>query len=142
MVNIEMSIKINYNTQINCAESEAVIRAAAAVQRDIKKTFIKSEEAGAGVCLVRKQGLADEAFRIFVETGHLKIEASDDLGFIYGLYEFSRSILGIADFWFWNDQNILLRKETEIAEDYECLSKPAKVKYRGWFVNDEVLLHA
>ena len=43
---------------------------------------------------------------------------SDDLGFIYGLYEVSRSVLGVNEFWFWNDQEFVPKKETGLPEDF------------------------
>lgn len=66
-------------------------------------------------------------------TGH------DELGLVYGVLEFSRRFLGVQPFWFWADQTMARRSEVEIpCEDYDA---PApKVRYRGWFVNDEVCL--
>lgn len=63
----------------------------------------------------------------------------DELGLVYGILEFSRKFLGIQPFWFWADQSIIRRNEIDIpCIDYDA---PApKVRYRGWFVNDEVCL--
>lgn len=82
-----------------------------------------------------------EVFRIAASDGHLEIGASDELGFVYGIYWVSREILGIHNFWFWNDQVIEPKECIQVPDDLEFASEPYAVKYRGWFLNDEVLLH-
>lgn len=82
-----------------------------------------------------------ECYRIFVEGDELIVEASEDFGFIYGLYAISREILGIHNFWFWNDQAIVAEDFKEVDRAYTVQSKPFAVRLRGWFINDEVLLH-
>ncbi|MCG7216276.1 glycosyl hydrolase 115 family protein [Paenibacillus mucilaginosus] len=69
----------------------------------------------------------------------MDIVGRDELGLVYGILEFSRLHLGIQPFWFWADQSIAERPEIVILpQDYDA---PApKVRYRGWFVNDEVCL--
>ena len=69
----------------------------------------------------------------------LHIIARDELGFIYGLLHYSRYALGVDPFWFWADLPPVRRDTAEIeASDYDA--PRAKVRYRGWFVNDEVCL--
>ncbi len=70
----------------------------------------------------------------------MTIKASDDLGFIYGIYEISRRFLDIQPLWFWNDQKIEHRGSIEISEGFTYKSEKPRVRYRGWFINDEVLL--
>ncbi|WHY02456.1 glycosyl hydrolase 115 family protein [Neobacillus sp. DY30] len=63
----------------------------------------------------------------------------DDLGIVYGLLEYSRQYLEVDPFWYWGD--IPVKQKTAIhipTNDYLSLEKA--VKYRGWFVNDEVCL--
>ncbi len=86
-----------------------------------------------------------EAFGLRFETNpangqaQMVVSGSDDLGIIYGLLYISREFLGISPFWFWADQQVQPRKRVEISIE-EYLSPEAKVRYRGWFVNDEVCL--
>ncbi|MBB6635033.1 glycosyl hydrolase 115 family protein [Cohnella thailandensis] len=69
----------------------------------------------------------------------VNIIGHDELGLVYGMLEFSRRFLGIQPFWFWADQEIVRRDEIVIdGEDFD--SPEPKVRYRGWFVNDEVCL--
>ncbi|MBB3111548.1 hypothetical protein FHS18_003616 [Paenibacillus phyllosphaerae] len=69
----------------------------------------------------------------------LHIIGYDELGIVYGILEFTRRYLGIQPFWYWMDQSIERRNKIVIpCENYD--SSEAKVRYRGWFVNDEVCL--
>ncbi|MGQ4667923.1 glycosyl hydrolase 115 family protein [Metabacillus halosaccharovorans] len=69
----------------------------------------------------------------------LNIIGYDDLGLIYGLLHYSQQYLGIDPFWFWGDLDVEQKSEVLIPTiDY--VSKEQLVKYRGWFVNDEVCL--
>lgn len=84
-----------------------------------------------------------EAFGFRFESSadgtRLNIIGNDDLGLIYGILEFTRRYLGIQPFWFWMDQTLVSQSEICIqCEDYDA--PQPKVRYRGWFVNDEVCL--
>lgn len=86
-----------------------------------------------------------EFFHIHFEENQKKrtvsmyITGSGDLGVIYGLLHFSHKYLGVDPFWFWTGKapEKLDRKEI-LAEEFKS-PKPV-VRYRGWFVNDEVCL--
>lgn len=137
----QMALKINYNTNIiSNLESHAVARAIGDLKRDIKKVCLKTQEIGNYIILV-KDDMKEEQFKLLVNENCLEIHASDDLGFIYGIYEISKQILGILPFWFWNDQKITKQEAYEVAENFEYESEEPEVRYRGWFVNDEVLIH-
>jgi len=78
----------------------------------------------------------------FVKNGsrtELHIAAGDNLGLVYGMLEYSGKHLGVDPFWFWADlpPKRLSRVELPI-EDYN--SEEPAVRFRGWFVNDEVCL--
>jgi len=82
-----------------------------------------------------------EAFCYRFHSGkpYMNIIGNDTLGLVYGILEFSRRYLGIQPFWFWTDQPI--RRLNEVVIDCEDYDAPApEVRYRGWFVNDEVCL--
>ncbi|WP_310604651.1 glycosyl hydrolase 115 family protein, partial [Anaerosporobacter sp.] len=136
-----MSLIINRNLKIIALiESESVNHAISNLQRDIVKSCEETQEEGIELHLMKKE-MKDESFSLQVDAGKLFLYAADSLGFIYGIYEISRSILGIMNFWFWNDQQIVMKQGYEVAEDFSFTSKPYPVRFRGWFVNDEVLLH-
>lgn len=135
-----MAIILNRNTDIEGALTLAVRRAVAVLRRDMDKVFQESSQPGAAIRLT-KADMEGEQFALKVVDGCLEIQAGDERGFTYGVYEVSRSFLGVTDFWFWNDQKFAPVEKAEIQDDYYFYSKPCAVKYRGWFINDEVLLH-
>lgn len=136
-----MSIVISRNTEIvSDIHTSPVERAIQNLRRDIRKACAETEVNGAQIRL-EKGAFESEAFCITGENEALVIRASDDLGFVYGIYEVSRSILGIQNFWFWNDQRIVPRNTYNVPDGYMYQSPPYTVVYRGWFVNDEVLIH-
>lgn len=69
----------------------------------------------------------------------MHICGSDDLGVIYGLLYISREYLGVEPFWFWADKEPKKLDRVEIPT-VEYISPEPGVRYRGWFVNDEVCL--
>ncbi|GAA4829847.1 hypothetical protein GCM10023310_03540 [Paenibacillus vulneris] len=80
-------------------------------------------------------------FRFCSNGGNPRMEiiGYDDLGLVYGILAFSREFLGIQPFWFWADQSLTRRQELVIpCVDYDA--PEPRVRYRGWFVNDEVCL--
>lgn len=84
-----------------------------------------------------------ESFALRFEPGEtspvLTLTGRDDLGLIYGLLHLSEHMLGVDPFWFWTDKEPKPMDEIRIpAEDYT--SPVQGVRYRGWFVNDEVCL--
>lgn len=90
------------------------------------------------------RALDDEQYHVTVDdaANEIIVSGADDLGCIYGLYAISRSWLGFEDFWFWNDQRPAVRDRLVLDADARLDSSPAAVRYRGWFVNDEVLIVA
>ena len=131
---------IGGRTKIVGAVSEPVKRAAADLERDIAKRF-SPDSAGDPVRLVRSD-MGPEMFRIVSGRSELLVYAADELGAVYGLYEISRRFLGVNDFWFWMDQDISPRGPFAVPEDFSFTAATFAVRYRGWFINDEVLLHA
>ncbi|WP_179032877.1 glycosyl hydrolase 115 family protein [Paenibacillus kribbensis] len=69
----------------------------------------------------------------------LHIIGRDELGIIYGLLHYSRFVLGVEPFWFWAELPPT-RRDTIVLPSQDYDSIPPKVRYRGWFVNDEVCL--
>ncbi len=116
----------------------AVERACERFRRDMRMALEASKEED-GVIRLQQKELAPEAYEIEVSEETVTIYGSNVRSFIYALNELSESYLGILPFWFWNDQRIETRPYVEIpCGSYH--SKPYKIRYRGWFINDEVLL--
>jgi hypothetical protein len=54
------------------------------------------------ICLA--PALPPESYTLDVTENQLTLCAADDLGAVYGLLDTSRHYLGVAPFWFWNQQ--------------------------------------
>ena len=122
---------------------EPVLRAVKRFRRDMEmalRPLGKMERGSYGMIRLSRRKLPDDDFRICIsERDELVIEAGNNLGIIYGFCYLSRKYLGILPFWFWNDQ-VIEKKQAVCVTDSIYISEPFPVKYRGWFINDEVLL--
>lgn len=126
-------------------QSVPVQHTAGILRRDIQKVLSPAGGAGAELRLQEaKYPLHPEGYVLTAQPkdNALLLTAGDVLGFIYGLLEISRRFLGVQPFWFWNDQQFVPQASVDIPEDFCLESAPFAVKRRGWFVNDEVLIHA
>ena len=139
---------INTNlTIITGKASEPVLHALDHLKRDLSESLTPSPGSKTApspltpnLVLEEDNSLEAETYMLSCKDNTLTIKASDDLGFIYGIYEISRRFLGIQPLWFWNDQKIQRRESIEIPEGFNYRSEKPRVRYRGWFINDEVLL--
>ncbi|HIX15141.1 MAG TPA: glycosyl hydrolase 115 family protein [Candidatus Hungatella pullicola] len=136
-----MGFILNLNTKIqNPYSTPAVNTAVSILERDIKKTLDTIADAENTILLCRNESLCPETYEIHVVNDYqLLIKAGDDLGFVYALLSISEKYLGIRPFWFWLDQKIEKIGSVEIPCEMFCSPIPA-VRFRGWFLNDEVLL--
>ncbi|MFA9378198.1 MAG: glycosyl hydrolase 115 family protein [Lachnotalea sp.] len=136
---MEQYFKINQNTVVETeSKIDAVDQAVFRLKRDLKMTLSDTKENGGKIYLVQEE-IIIECFHIYFDEQDMYIGAKDDLGFIYGLLYISKEYLGVLPFWFWNDQ-IFEKKMEILISKKEYMSTPAKVHFRGWFVNDEVLI--
>lgn len=119
----------------------AVVYAAGFLKRDFEKVFQSplQEKADGQVHIRGNAGLtAPEQYCIRVSESGILVECGDELGMIYGILQLSRW-LGVDDFWFWTEKEPETKKTVDI-ETGTYNSPEYKVRYRGWFVNDEVCL--
>ncbi|WP_273276918.1 glycosyl hydrolase 115 family protein, partial [Maribacter polysiphoniae] len=65
----------------------------------------------------------------------LVIAGSDKRGTIYGIYDLSSQI-GVSPWYFWADVPVRRQSELHVLPGVHTLGEP-KVKYRGFFINDE-----
>lgn len=126
-------------------QSPPIRHAAAILRRDLQMTLRPDGGPGTEIRLQdADRPLPPECYLLTAQPENhvLLLEAGDARGFVYGLLEISRRFLGVQPFWFWNDQPFVLRTSVEVPEGFRLESTPFAVRRRGWFVNDEVLLHA
>ena len=127
--------------QTTLAELSPVQYALSALQRDWAAAFAPDASYFPTVLrLVDEPALPPEGWHLRVQADVLVLGAADALGMAYGLYEISHRLLGIEPFWFWNDQRPEAKPFREIDSDLDRHSTPARVRWRGWFINDETLL--
>ena len=124
-----------------CVENSILRRAWKRWQRDVAMTMLPSEGKVCRFEVQISESLEKEAYAIEVESDMVRIQAGDELGVIYSLLYLSERYLGIAPFWFWNDQTFEKKTLIEIPEG-RYISPVYKLRFRGWFINDEVLLDA
>ncbi|SFM11628.1 Glycosyl hydrolase family 115 [Gracilibacillus orientalis] len=110
------------------------------LNRDFEKVFDQIDTNDNQIRLIEDNLLGEEEYRIDVlSKDMMEVRASDDLGFIYALLFISSDFLNIKPFWFWMDQKIKQTDKIEVPiQSYQSGEKI--VKYRGWFINDEVLI--
>ncbi|MEC0111189.1 glycosyl hydrolase 115 family protein [Paenibacillus taichungensis] len=73
------------------------------------------------------------------EGCHVVIVGSDTRGAIYGIYEFSRVILGINPLYLWTGHTAAAKESLDFS-NISLTDGPHTFSYRGWFINDEDLL--
>ncbi len=117
----------------------AVENAGRILRRDLTKRFGAAERAENEIALVNAGADRPEEFVIAVRGGRMELRAGDALGFVYGLLYISERFLKIRPFWFWMDQRIGKMAPVEVPDGTYTGDMPA-VRFRGWFINDEVLL--
>ena len=131
------------NTVITMEDSlrsnSPVMRFVHILERDRDKVFTTSSLARSTILLAMGQMEIPEQFQVIVCPDRIEVKAGDDLGFIYGILYLSEHYLGIQPFWFYMDQKIGRRECVEIPEN-SFISQPFAVRFRGWFINDEVLM--
>lgn len=108
--------------------------------RDLEMTLSESSVQSSGcIRLAEDSALPPEAWTIQVTSQEISVCASDELGAAYALAAISERWLGVKPFWFWMDQKFPLRSTVSIpVGGYQ--SSPSPVRFRGWFINDEIFL--
>ena len=106
--------------------------------RDMSRVILPSEQ-NENQIVLKTEPMEKEEYRIEVKKEQINIFSGTSLGFIYALHFLSETYLGIHPFWFWNDQKFLKKEKAEIP--CGIYQNPEwRIRYRGWFINDEVLI--
>lgn len=121
---------------------EPVRRALDVLRRDMAAVLNASDIPGGEIVLARDAALSPECYALSAGQDTLTVSAPDTLGFVYGIYEISRRFLGVPPFWFWLDRVFTRCDAVDVPEGFSYESRPARVRYRGWFINDETLISA
>lgn len=139
--NIDIKILLEENIP------EAIYLAAFDLQDNLRKLSGKKDGfdivrngENKSVVKVKTLGSGDaESYEIHVMKDGVLIEGSDTLGTVFGIYAFATKCLGILPVYRLVDLFPEVREKREI-EETTILSPERKVRFRGWFLNDEDLL--
>ena len=126
-------------TQIQADETRLPLKSAADIFRRDQQTVLTGRDVENRIILREDPALADQDWRMEITPQEAVICHGGDLGGVYALLHLSEKALGVKPMFFWNDQP-LEKKPTVQIPCGQIAAEPFVVKYRGWFVNDEVLL--
>ncbi|MBQ8159872.1 MAG: glycosyl hydrolase 115 family protein [Clostridia bacterium] len=143
-----MSFLFSQNTQIvsdlapGGEFSKPVGHAVEILKRDMEDTLLpaSADMPENRIVLEKAQGCPQESYEIASGGGEIRITFSDDLGGVYALLFLSREFLGIQPLDWWSGR--VARRHSEMfveVPDGTWTSPVYAVRFRGWFINDEVL---
>jgi hypothetical protein len=138
----EPAFVMTLNTSITFDQSPdtAMLKAAAMLRRDMENTLEPWKARHNRIRIaVLEADLSVESWVIEASPQELLVRAADSLGCVYALLFLSGNFLGVTPFWFWNDQAFVKRRFLDIPL-LVWHSPVYAVRFRGWFVNDEVLI--
>lgn len=119
-------------------KTKPVTSAMGILKRDIRKTLTAEGEANL-IRVVPGDFPDEEQYRVEVDGAVMTLACGGDLGAIYALLSVSARCLDIQPMDWWMNRHPQKRASVEVP----CgawASEPWAVRWRGWFVNDEVLL--
>ena len=117
-----------------------VLNAAAMLQRDMEKTLAASDSPRNRIhVLPPDAGIPAENWIIEITPEEITVRSGDSLGCVYALLFISETFLGVNPWWFWNDQIFDKRPGIPVPTGTHRSRRHA-VRFRGWFINDEVLI--
>jgi hypothetical protein len=117
-----------------------VLNAMSILRRDMAKTLETADVAASRILILPPDGaLPEESWIIEVTPDNMTVRSGGSLGCVYALLFISEKFLGVTPFWFWNDQLFSKRDSAPVPAGL-YRSPQYAVRFRGWFVNDEVLI--
>jgi hypothetical protein len=136
----QFTLTLNTSMVFDQNPDTPTLKAAATLRRDMENTLEPWQTQTNRIRIAALEtDLPVEGWVIEASPQELLVRAADSLGCIYALLFISENFLGVTPFWFWNDQAFVKRRFVAIPLS-AWRSPPYVVRYRGWFVNDEVLL--
>ncbi|KAF1301884.1 glycosyl hydrolase 115 family protein [Enterococcus sp. JM9B] len=139
---MRMNFVISKNTTIisKYIQDRTVNNASKILQRDILRTVVgNGPDNNVELVLSDMLTKTEDFFIKTISENCIQIVSSTPLGLMYGALEISRTILGIQDFWYFTD-HIPKKKQQIIWNNFDLKLPKYRTKYRGWFINDELLV--
>lgn len=122
-------------------EDKVLINAAKILFRDIHKVLLANDTENT-IRLIKSNDFDLEGDNFLIrqsQEGILDVIAESSLGVMYGVLAISRECLGIDDSWYFLD-SVPPKMDFATVEGEKLTLPNYHVKYRGWFVNDEVMI--
>lgn len=86
-----------------------------------------------------------KSFRIAIEADdegrYLAVVGADVRGTVYAMYALSEWILGVDPLYHWTGHEPPTRETITLSGSFDRSAGPPTFRYRGWFINDEDVLH-
>jgi hypothetical protein len=139
---MESCFLLNLNTSLvyDGPKDKPALNAVAILRRDMDKTLEASQVPGGMVHILPPDPeIPGENWIIEVSPEEMLVRSGNSLGCVYALLFISETFLGVTPFWFWNDQTFTRRPSVPVPPGLYHSPRYA-VRFRGWFVNDEVLI--
>ncbi|MDR0637338.1 MAG: glycosyl hydrolase 115 family protein [Spirochaetaceae bacterium] len=133
-LNLNTGILFDYEADKSASHAASILR------RDMEKSLEASRAQGNAIRIVMREGeTPEEGWVIEVTPDAMTVRCADSLGCVYALLFISERFLGVAPFWYWNDQ-VFTRRPFATFPTGVYRSPRYAVRFRGWYVNDEVLI--
>ncbi len=137
-----MNITAGIRIEAPPERSAAIDRLLTLFQRDLERCLGQARRPNGQVLEIQIREGEAESWELQLEGGQrARLLASDALGVAYGLFSISRHGFGVEPWGPWLEIDPPQRKELNLAELPSRSTAPA-VAYRGWFINDEILLRS
>jgi hypothetical protein len=137
---MEFTLSLNTALLSEGWNDKPVLNAMSILKRDMAKTLETTDIEANRILVVPPDGtVPEESWTIEVTPDDMTVRSGDSLGCVYALLYISEYFLGVTPFWFWNDQVFSKRDSVPVPSGL-YRSPQYAVRFRGWFVNDEVLI--
>ena len=129
---------LSRNTKILADESCAPIRNAVEILKRDMAAGLRGEGPENRIRVELEAGMAAESYRAEITPEEILLKCGDDLGAVYALLSVSRRLLEVKPLDWWMDM-APKSFDTVCAACGGWASPTYRVRYRSWFINDEVL---
>jgi hypothetical protein len=139
---MEICFTLTLNTSLLSEgwDDKPVLHAMAILKRDMTKTLAMTKAEANRICIAPPDGtISEESWIIEVTPEKITVRSGSNLGCVCALLYISEHFLGVAPFWFWNDQRFTKAPSIPVPAGFYRSPRYA-VRFRGWFVNDEALI--
>ena len=129
---------LNLNTRVEADESLSSLRSAVAILKRDMADGLTGHGPENVIRVVLNPALPPESYRAEVTGEEICLTAGDDLGAVYALLSVSERLLGVKPLDWWMDRRPPCFDTVTVPP--ESWASPAyRVRFRSWFINDEVL---